>query len=181
MFEDLVNYIEGMLSPMKFRETAMYRRYFDRFGEALKAYYELEGELDGLEDLMLKAYSMAKFLRRANDIKISQFAGKFRPIDTAIMEAVELMDSPLEACVPPYIEADTLDELSFSAFKVLKNAGEINYCKDCKNFQPTTCKAHKAPTSVYDMFYCKGCRGFITTMCVVHGPEMCGPPDSMGM
>jgi len=165
------NFISGLNKQMKFRETAEYQKYFDAFGDALKAYQELAGPTDGLEDIMLVTYSWAKFIRKNNSVKVEHKSiAQSRPVDVAIMSAVEILDEPYEYCVPLYLEADALDTLSFSAYMALKNAGEINYCKHCKKFLATPCRTHKEPTSADDLIYCRGCHGYLTTVCEYHGP-----------
>jgi len=167
VFEGLENLVAGLEAMQKFRETPEYKKHYDSFGEALRAYHELEDELGGLEGLMLEAYRWSKFIRRENKILLSN-ATSARPVDTAIMDVMEIVDEPLESCVPLYYEVDALETLSFSAFVVLKKAGEVKFCKHCNRVLNGPCKKHKEPTSVDDLFPCKGCGGYLSKPCQVH-------------
>ena len=158
---------------MKFREQSNYRKRFDYFSEAIRAYYEAKEKgdtTDGLECLMLEAYQFMKFIRREwrpGATLPPQYAIP-RPVETALSEVASILDEPLEYCVPMQREADALEVLSFSIFTALKKNGDIKYCKHCKKFLDAPCKRHKEPSSVDELFYCKGCGGYLTTPCECH-------------
>lgn len=160
---------------MKFREEPEYQRYFDTFGETLKSHYEMREAGDkcgGLEEIMLHTRRWVKFIRaNASNLRISTAVAP-RPIDTAIFDAVSILDEPLEMCVPLYREVEALEVLSFSAYVELKKNGEIYYCDHCKKFLTSPCKTHKKPTSADDLVYCSGCRGYLTTMCLIHDKKL---------
>lgn len=162
-------------NKMKFREQSNYRERVDAFGETIRAYREARERdketTDGLEELMLEAYRFMGFIRQNNSMRPTQPAGMFRPISTALSEVIEILDEPLEYCVPMYREADALEVLSFSIFKDLKEKGEVKYCKHCQKFMNSICKKHKEPSSVEDLFYCGKCRGYLTNPCLEHQPE----------
>lgn len=163
-------FMEGMIKTMKFREKPKYKRHYEAFGLRLKEHYELcerGKKLDGLEPLMVEAYSFMKFLRKDNGVKYSDNPAA-RPIDIAIMEAVTVLDEPDVACVPPYVEADALECVSYSAWQELKTAGEIRHCKYCQQWLNHPCKKHKEASTIDDMFYCSKCHGWLKTMCVIH-------------
>ncbi len=170
-FKELLNTL-GKEKAMKFRQQANYRRRFDAFGEAVRAYKELRekniNSTDGLEELMLEAYRFMTFLRKEGNALISQTNGSIRDVNVALLEVMEVLDEPLEYCVPIYREADALETLSLSIYKKLKDKGEIKYCKHCKKFLDAPCKKHKEPTSVEDLHFCSGCRGYLTSPCNVH-------------
>lgn len=172
-FETLLNVLTENVTEktMKFREQANYLEHFNRFGEALKAYYECKEKdvdtTDGLDDLMLEAYRFMKFIRSNNKVLISQFSGA-KSLEKALADTVEMLNEPLEHCVPMFHEVDSLETLSFSIFKKLKE--KEWYCKHCKKFLDTPCKKHKEPSSVDDLYYCKACGGYLNNPCENHTP-----------
>lgn len=175
----------------KFRATKGYERHWDKFGDALKFFYQAkddakqdglityeqrltcEGYTIALETIVLTCYNWIKYIREQNKeiagLHIAQ-PWTTRPLDTAIMEAVSILDEPIEYCVPLKHEVDALEILSYSAYRELKSAGKANYCKYCNSVLDDPCKKHKPASSVEGMFYCKMCHGFMEKLCATH-PE----------
>lgn len=155
---------------MKFRGTPQYQKHYESFGESLRAYYDLREDakgIGGLEGLMLSAYRWFKFIRKENNVLTSHTA-EAKHIDVAIMEAINILDEPIEYCVPQYMEADALETLSFSCFKVLKEAGRVKYCKHCDKVLNGPCKKHREATGVDGLNYCDKCGGWLSVVCTVH-------------
>jgi hypothetical protein len=167
MFDGITQLAFERENSMKFRETAAYKKYYQAFGEALSAYYEASGEGVGLESLMLAAYRWMKYIRQNNNAPMDRpIAAK--ELQEAIIEATNILDEPIEYCVPMYMEADALETLSYSAWIVLKETKEVKYCKHCKSWLNHLCKKHKEPSSVEDLFWCNGCKGYLSVPCTVH-------------
>lgn len=158
-----------------FRKGDAYQKQYNTFGCALRTHFEAneDGKLnDALEPLMLAAYRFMKFLRKEWNILVSD-PPRAKAIDDAIFDVMAILDEPMEAHIPFFKEADTLEQLSYSAWLELKKQKHVVYCKHCRNYLSGGCKKHKPATSVGDLTYCKGCTGWIDTICVVHGPELC--------
>ena len=114
---------------MEFRETPNYKKHFERIGEAIKAYYEGQDECDGLEELMLASFSLMRFIRKSFPSLISSASNdkpwEVRPLKTALMTALEILDEPNDTGIPLPIEANALEALSLAAYRVLKERKEI--------------------------------------------------------
>lgn len=157
-----------------FRQTKKYKRRFEAFGDTLRAHLELKDAgkaYEGLEPLMVEAFRFMSFLRKEGHLTVTSGPDP-RPIDTAILETMSILDEPLESCMPLHYEADALECLSKSAWKLLKEKEIIKHCKYCQEWLYGSCKKHKKqPESVDDLFFCKKCHGWLDNVCVVHGPE----------
>lgn len=163
------------IGTKSFRQSNGYLHRFSVFGDMLRCHLELKElgkSYDALEPLMLEAYKFMKFIRKAGGLLTIE-SPQVRPVDTAIVEVMEILDEPLEFCVPLKYEADALECLSYSAWKVLKEKALIKHCRYCQAWLSGSCKKHKEAATVSGMYYCKGCTGFIESLCVVHGPELC--------
>lgn len=183
MFENFFDFVESQLAKewqemnpgtRSFRETPNYQKRFQIFGDTLRAHLELKergNHYDGLEPLMVEAHRFLRFLRKEGNLEAPKSPVDTRPIDTAIYEAMSILDEPLDHCIPLRYEAEALEILSFSAWKVLKEKGLVKHCKYCQQWLNGPCKKHKEPSTVEDLFYCKVCTGWLSTLCVVHGPE----------
>lgn len=182
MFDQFIAYgIAAAKETMKkFRQEDAYLQHFDTFGNTLKAYMELqedEQELEGaLEQLMVVSHKFMRFLRTTNNLKMVD-PPISRGVESALFELVALLDEPLEACVPVYLEAEALETLSYSIWRQLKIDGKINYCSHCQANLFGRCKKHKVATSVSDLIYCKGCTGWLDKICITHGAESCMSGD----
>lgn len=158
-----------------FRQSTKYLKRFNAFGDQLRAHLESKEAgkpYDELEQLMLEAYRFMKFIRKEGGILTTE-SPKPRPIDTAILEAMSILDEPLEYCVPLHYEADALECLSYSAWKTLKDKNLMQHCKHCQAWKFGGCKTHKKAATIIGMVYCAGCHGYIHNLCPVHGPDMC--------